>query len=88
MTWEQYQEHALSEAAWYATLDNRYICEVQRTEAYNGVLCIFDHNNNDELIHSEDVGISYDALFGPDVSDVAEWQDKCIEVVDGINNSG
>jgi hypothetical protein len=30
----------------------------------------------------EAVTLSYGAVYGPDIDDVAEWQDKCVAVVD------
>lgn len=34
------------------------------------------------LMHTE-VGLSYGAMFGPDVADVALWEDMVIKVIDG-----
>ena len=67
---------------WWTRLDKRWQIEVQRIDDYNATLCIFDHTNQDALIHSEPEGLSYGALFGPDVGDVAFWQDKAIKIVD------
>ena len=71
--------------AWVGLLDKRYKLEVQRVAPYSGVLCIFDSSNNDELIFEKEVGISFDALFGADVGDVAEWQDIGVAFVDERN---
>jgi hypothetical protein len=69
---------------WWTRLDQRWQVEVHRTDNYNGILCIFDHSDCDALRHSEPVGLSYGAICGPDVEDVASWQDKAILVVDAL----
>ena len=71
-----------SKVIWTAILDNRYKCEVQRTESYKGGLLIFDHQSNDEMIYEVSVPISYNAQFGADIIDVAQWQDIVIRVID------
>jgi hypothetical protein len=35
-----------------------------------------------ELLLDEEVPLSYGAIFGPDVSDVAEWQERALVVID------
>jgi len=72
-----------SECAWARVLDARYGMEVQRVEPYRGKYCIFDLDDNDRLIFSEDVNISHDAIFGPDIADVYEWSERGIEIIDG-----
>ncbi len=71
-----------SKVAWAAIVDNRYKCEVQRTEPYKGVLVVFDGKNNDEILHEVSVPISYNAQFGADIIDVAQWQDIAIQTID------
>jgi hypothetical protein len=75
-----------SSLIWVAILDRRFKCEVQRTGTRQANLFIFDSKNNDNMIYESRVPLSYDAKFGPDISDVAEWQDMCAKVVDGIIN--
>lgn len=72
--------------AWRGQMDNRYLVEVQYAEdnSHQGTLAIFDHEDADRLVHSEPVGISYGAIFGPDVDDVADWQDRAAAVVDAL----
>lgn len=70
--------------AWYNTLDGRYRIEVWRTIPYEGILKIFDHEKNDEEIFSKEVGIAFDARFGPDVADVDDWGNWAIEFVDTV----
>ena len=36
------------------------------------------------MLHREDVLLSFDALFGPDVADVASWQESAIAFVDKL----
>lgn len=68
-----------AEIIWESKLDDKWNCVVTRTAEYSGQLTVSDQ---EEVILSESVSLSYGAAFGPDVSDVAMWQDKCIEVVD------
>lgn len=64
---------------WSVTLDDRYIVTVDRTGDYTGELAI--HLDDKELLR-EPVGLSYGALFGPDVDDVQTWQRRAIKFVD------
>ena len=70
---------------WVGTVDDgAWSVEVRRTGDYTGELLIWDLRGRDpEPVHSENVTLSYQALFGPDVADVAEWQDKAIAIIDG-----
>lgn len=73
--------------AWWSRLDGRYLIEVQydpKGQGYQGTLAIFDHQDNDRLIHAEPVGIMFAARFGPDVSDVGDWQERAATVVDAL----
>lgn len=56
----------------------------QETAGYRGVLCIFDHAEEDKLLGLERVGLSYGAIFGPDIMDVQEWQAKIIDFIDNV----
>lgn len=83
---------------WHSLFDGRYQVEVHRigeapTMAHvftatrpehvnNAFLHIFDRQNGDELLFSEEVGLSYGSLFGPDVDDVSAWQDRAALFVD------
>lgn len=69
---------------WGTVLDGRYQIEVQRIEHYRGELCVFDHQDGNRLLKSWTVGLSYGALFGPDVDDVNDWQERVLEFVDGL----
>ena len=73
-----------ADLVWWVRLDDRYQIEVHRVTKYKGTLYIFDHNSNDALLYIEDVGLLYDALFGPDVNDVYEWEEKILKCVDSL----
>lgn len=73
---------------WKARLDKRWLLEVQHTTDYTGVLCIFDHHEQSKLLWSAPVGLAYGAAFGPDVADVAQWQEQAIAVVDAYLATG
>lgn len=73
----------MNKIIWEATLDGQYACFVARVDEYNGILTIEDLSSSN-LIHVEEVTLSYQAIFGPDVYDVALWEEKCIEVVDKL----
>jgi hypothetical protein len=64
---------------WSATLDDRYIIRVERTDPYSGELVILD---GDKELLREKVVLSYNALFGPDVFDIEAWQERAAEFVD------
>lgn len=66
---------------WEAELDNRYACKVTRTDNSTGVLSVIDNNTGNELLN-ETVTLSYDALFGPDILDIMEWENRIIAVID------
>ena len=65
---------------WKSTLDNRYAIQVVRVAPYQGKLVI---READEEVFSHQVRLSYGATFGPDVSDIADWQ----EIVLGFINN-
>lgn len=65
---------------WTATLDGRYTVTVTREAPYRGILRIAE---GDKVLRWEPVGLMYDAPFGPDVDDVAHWQEIAVHFVDG-----
>lgn len=67
---------------WRSRLDDRYLVEVQRAGNKQANFLIFDKENDFTLIHKESVNLAYEARFGPDVDDVARWQDLAIFVID------
>jgi len=74
--------------AWWSRLDGRYQVEVQYADSdgYRGTLVVFDHNDGDRVIHSEETPIAYAARFGPDMQDVERWQTRVLEVIDQYNS--
>lgn len=56
--------------------------KVVRIAPYQGKLTV-THVALDKMILETEVGLAYDAVFGPDVADVAMWQESCIEAIDG-----
>jgi hypothetical protein len=67
---------------WTSTLDGKYEVIAARTEDYHAELTISEGN---QVLHREAVGLSYGAIFGPDVADVADWRRIAVEFVDGQN---
>ena len=63
-------------------LDKRYCIEIVRDVAYAGTFRIFDGLDDFKLLHEEPTTVSYDAIFGPDVYDVQEWENLGIDIVD------
>ena len=64
---------------WQSTLDGRYEVFVVRVAPYRGKLTISDAGNT---IFSQEVGLMYNAQFGPDVADVADWQEIVVNFID------
>lgn len=64
---------------WATTLDDKYSVTVTREAPYRGILRIAEGG---KVLHTETVGLMYDALFGPDVDDVARWQEIAVRFVD------
>lgn len=71
--------------AWWSRLDGRWLVEVQYDvpPGPTGKLCVFDKMRDFALLHEEPTAIIEGARFGPDVDDVARWQLRCMEIVDG-----
>lgn len=71
----------MSNIVWESKLDTIYNCQVTRTDEYKGILKL-TNTENDWVLVEQEVGLSYGAKFGPDVDDVAQWQEICIQAVD------
>lgn len=71
---------------WTATLDQRYEITVLRTDPYQGKLVIKDMADSNKELFTKQVGLAYDALFGPDVDDVMTWQELAANYIDGIGH--
>ncbi|HVX56839.1 MAG TPA: hypothetical protein VHA37_03840, partial [Candidatus Saccharimonadales bacterium] len=78
------QEAMSHEVIWWSRLDKRYQVEVRRDaeNEYRGRLYIFDHADDDRLLHDEEVPVAYGALFGPDMDDIVSWQEKTVAFLD------
>jgi hypothetical protein len=76
------KENTMSEPVWQSRLDDKYDVSVTQNDedAYKGTLRVVE---NGDVLLEEPVGISYGAPFGPDVADVAEWQQRAAEFIDG-----
>lgn len=72
---------------WQAILDSKYGCSVVRIDGRKGRLVVANEETKEILLDKE-VSLSYGAVFGPDASDVAQWEDLCCEVVDGKKETG
>ncbi|HUZ30473.1 MAG TPA: hypothetical protein VMU90_14595 [Solirubrobacteraceae bacterium] len=68
---------------WWSRLDARYQVEVQRTGDSTARLAVFDHLDRDRLVGQQVVSLRAGAVFGPDVEDLADWQDAAAALVDG-----
>ena len=69
---------------WYGTVDNgQWECRVEGDpdERYRGRLKV-NNTTSGEVILDDQVTLAYGAMFGPDVADVAEWQERCITAID------
>jgi hypothetical protein len=68
-----------NEVVWNSTLDDRYEVVVTRTAPYQGELTISESR---KILHRQNVGLMYNAVFGPDIADVFAWKQIAIEFVD------
>ena len=67
---------------WQNKLDNIYdVMMVTDNDDYKGNLII---KKGDVELLKELTTISYGARFGPDVSDVAVWENRCIDFIDKL----
>lgn len=71
----------MTDIIWESKLDGVFDCKVERIDERRGKLTITDQF--DRTLLNEEVGLSYGAMFGPDVADVALWEDMVIKVIDG-----
>ena len=71
----------MSNIVWESKLDTIYNCQVTRTDEYKGILKL-TNTENDWVLVEQEVSLSYGAKFGPDIDDVAQWQEICIQAVD------
>ena len=71
----------MTDIIWESKLDEVFDCKVERIDEGRGKLTVIDQF--DRVLLDKEVGLSYGAMFGPDVADVALWEDMVIKVIDG-----
>lgn len=82
-SWDD-EQSSHPELVWWSRLDNKYQIEVHRKGERKARLFIFDHTDGDKVLKSFDVGLSYGAIFGPDIADVSVWQGMAANFVDSL----
>lgn len=70
------------QTVWEATMDDKWECRVTRKEGYVGILTVKGVETGETALCLE-VPLSYGAVMGPDVADVAAWEIMCQNAVDG-----
>lgn len=72
-----------SALVWSTVIDKKYHCRVWRNEhnVYHGRYIITDIETG-KVWYDKPTSLAYGSVFGPDVSDVVEWEEIAIEVVD------
>ena len=85
MDWDSTKEFS-EDVVWWGRLDRRYQIEIHRKGERVGQMLIWDHDDNDRFMHEEEVVLAYAAIFGPDILDVIDWQNKATEIIDKLNN--
>ena len=74
---------ALVETIWESTVDDGlYECKVKRIAEREGILTVLNVTTQKTLLRTP-VELAYGASFGPDVHDVAYWEELCINAIDG-----
>ena len=74
---------ALVENIWESTVDDgMYECKVNRIGEREGILTVLNVTTQKTLLKTP-VELAYGASFGPDVHDVAYWEELCINAIDG-----
>jgi len=61
--------------------EGKWAMKVVRAKPYVGSLIVTKVETGEEVYH-QPVTLAYDAAFGPDMDDVAEWQAITINVID------
>ena len=72
-----------SQTVWHSTMnEGEWLVQVQRGGRSGGRLLVWNVTDQIHPILDEDVRLAYGAIFGPDASDVEEWQHMAIDAVD------
>lgn len=74
---------ASANEVWRATLDGKFNVSVTRIDPSLGTLAI-RRSGDVTPFATKLVTFSYSAVFGPDVADVADWQDWAIKQVEAV----
>ncbi|OGF25362.1 hypothetical protein A2331_02305 [Candidatus Falkowbacteria bacterium RIFOXYB2_FULL_34_18] len=84
--WNADQDFFHNDVVWFMRLDNRFMVEVRLLNdqliPLSTKIYIFDHNNNDELIHSVPVGFMLLSHNKPTIDDIKFWQDQAANYID------
>lgn len=82
MDWDSTEATDGDWVVWWSRLDGRYQVEVIRDPGSTSVatLTVYDHSDDDAVVHALRVGLAYGAVFGPDVDDVRTWREICSAV--------
>jgi len=79
-----YPRNPSQREVWKTRLDDKYDVKVVEYNTGSKTLAELEIYEGDAEIHTEATTLSYGAVFGPDVDDVARWQERAIEVVDNL----
>lgn len=71
----------MEQIIWQGELDDIYHCQVTRIDEYRGVLTM---KRGEQVVLSREIPLAYGAQFGPDIDDVAVWQDICADKADEL----
>jgi len=70
---------------WESNADNgKYEAFVDRTAPYKGKLTL-RRVADDTVLLEREVGLDYDAKFGPDIANVNAWMDICSDKLDEVD---
>ena len=81
-------EPTATEDIWTTTVDQgtwRARVEPIESNNYRGVLTVTRVSDDKEILR-EEVGLSYGAIFGPDVSDLQLWGEMVLNSIDRYND--
>lgn len=83
MDWDSTEPTDGDWVVWWSRLDDRYQVEVTRDpdNSSRAKLTIYDHADNNIEVRTEQVGLAYGAVFGPDTGDVDQWTAIALGVV-------
>ena len=77
------QDHNMNYIIWKSKVDKKFDVWVERVAPYEGELVI---SEDGKMLTVQQVTITYDAKFGPDINDVRDWERVCIDFIDNTLN--